>query len=89
MCVRRPLTLYVHVSHATCLWLCTRVCMSSTPYILCRLKFQCRHNEEEVMRLCRERDELTVSLPVEIALVTEQVFFYIHTYVRTYMISFE
>ena len=39
------------------------------------------------MRLCRERDELAVSLPVEIALVTEQVFVYIHTYVHTYMIN--
>ena len=37
------------------------------------------------MRLCRERDELAVSLPVEIALVTEQVF----SYICTYMISFE
>ena len=40
-----------------------RISACTTPYCVRRLKLQCRHSEEELARLRRERDELVVSLP--------------------------
>ena len=51
----------VHTDIRICIYV--RISACTTPYCVRRLKLQCRHSEEELARLRRERDELVVSLP--------------------------